>query len=126
MIAVDTNILIYFLEKNPRYYDQCEAILMPIFEQKDYLVLSSIVIAELTSSNSVDMTFFELPNIRIVAVTEEIAFNSGNLRRTQKLSLPDAIHISTALSVNASTFYTNDQQLLKLGRINKLKIVGLK
>lgn len=128
-IGIDTNIIIYWLENNPEFTDDVQRLLSPIIEQKERSVVSVILFTEFiagAASSSLLSPLFLMPNLAIVDVTHAIAVLAGELSKSYNLKPLDAIHLSTAIESGATKFVTNDKQLLKLDKIRKLEIIGLR
>jgi len=129
VIALDTNIIIYWLEDNTEYTALVKKLVMPVLAQEEYAVVSVALCTEFVAgsgSSKLLNPLLLLPNISVKDVSYSIAMLAGELCKSHKLKHLDAIHLATAIESGASKFITNDQQLLKLREINKLKIVGLK
>lgn len=125
MVALDTNVFIYFFEKHPVFYAQAEKIIKGIFEGSVDAVCSSLVITELVAGDpQFDIKALSLGNLHITDLTPEIAYTAGRLRHQYNLKTPDAIHIATALSAKANKFYTNDKKLADR-KIKGLAVCGL-
>ncbi len=119
MIALDTNIYIYFLERNPEFFNRSEKALKYAFESGP-IPVATITLMEIMSgtANKEVLNFFANKQFVLTDLTVEIATLAGQLRYKHKaLKAADAIQLSTALANSASTFITNDDRLaqLKLG-----------
>jgi predicted nucleic acid-binding protein len=123
-VAIDTAIVIYFIERHERYAD----VVLPLFEAADRgeleLVTSGVTLMEvlvapyragdaglaeryealLTRSRGLTMVDLGRPVIRAAA----------QLRAVHRLRTPDALQIAAALSRGCSSFLTNDRRLPSL------------
>lgn len=116
MILLDTNIYIYFLEKNPEFFESSEE---AIKEALNYglIPLPTITIMEVMSGtdNKKVLEFFAGKEFKICDFTLETAILAGRLRyENEMLRVADAIHIATAIEQKAEHFITNDKKLLSL------------
>jgi predicted nucleic acid-binding protein len=123
-VAIDTAIVIYFIERHERYVD----VVRPLFEAADRgeleLVTSGVTLLEvlvapyragdaglaeryealLTRSRGLTMVDLGRPVVRAAA----------QLRAIHRLRTPDALQIAAALSRGCSSFLTNDRRLPSL------------
>ena len=60
--------------------------------------------------------------MQIIPIDRSILLQAANLRATNNLKTPDAIHAATALSVNCDLFITNDKGF---GNLSNLPVVVL-
>lgn len=114
MIYLDSNILIYFLEQNSEFFEAAKKIITPALEQKIHICTSTLSIAEITSGGDADLSFFDLPSIYTIPLDDKIAALAGQFRREHTISLPDAVHLATAVTSRVSMFITNDQKLVNI------------
>jgi predicted nucleic acid-binding protein len=130
--ALDTNILIYFLEGIEPQASKAEKILTSIMKGKDQGIVSTITIAEVltgfymaqdpakaTKAKTLlnDLT---LNNFKIVPVTFEIADLAANLRAKRGGKLPDALIAATALNQQANILYSQDKDLQRYNQEIKI------
>jgi predicted nucleic acid-binding protein len=64
-------------------------------------------------------------NISTIPVTPHTAQTAAELRAEHNLKTPDAIHLATALTHNASAFLTNDRDFPVIAGIEILKLRNL-
>lgn len=116
MIALDSNVLIYFLERNQDYFEAAKAVLAPVLVKTDKACVSVLVITEIMSGSQpdTDLSILEHPNIVVTPVTPDIAHRAGLLRQKYRLKTPDALHLTTAMANQANAFITNDRRLAKI------------
>ncbi|MCA9011419.1 MAG: PIN domain-containing protein [Planctomycetaceae bacterium] len=118
VIAVDANIVIYTVEKHPKY----SPLLRPLWESvetgKLVVVMSELVLLETLvgpyraglSQLAADYeSFLSFTGIRLVPISPAILRAAAEMRaKVPKLRSPDAIHAVTAIHQAASCFLTND------------------
>jgi predicted nucleic acid-binding protein len=131
-IALDTNVLIYFLEGIEPEAGKVEKILNAFMKGQDEGVVSTITVAEVLTGfymagdtaraakakkllNDLTLTSF-----RIVPVTFEIADSAANLRAQRGGRLPDALIVATALNQTASVVYSQDKDLQRYNKDIKI------
>lgn len=120
MIAIDSNIFIYWLERNPEFYEASAALIRQVYSGDQIASCSVLVLAEIYNGSSQAMeAILKLPNLSIIPITEEIAELAGRLRYAHELKVIDATHVASALHSGASSIVTNDIPF------SKKKIPGL-
>ncbi len=129
LIAIDTDVLIYFYEDRKRLGDSAEKILRAIETGEVHGLFSSVGITELLTlplregrQDIVDYyrdDLYNFPHLRIVTVDAVIAEEAAKLRAMYNLKTPDALHLATAIITGAELFVTNDKALK---RVKEIKI----
>ena len=123
-IYLDTNIWIYALEGYPMF----QPALTSLFEQIDagalMAVTSELSLAELLVKPCQDDNLKRQAQYKeaianrsqlfVVPILRDILIDAAMLRAKTTLKLPNAIHVSTALQTECTTFLTNDQRLTKI------------
>ncbi|MCX6376773.1 MAG: PIN domain-containing protein [Armatimonadetes bacterium] len=117
IVYVDTQVLIYSIEKIAPYYD-C---LMPLWEASENgqlaVAASELAILEVltgpmkTGDERLVRTYDQLLNsadLQLIPIDQGILREAAKLRASTSLKSPDAIHASTAMSIGCSAFITND------------------
>jgi len=134
-IALDTNILIYFLEGIEPQASKVEQILNRFTKSEDEGIISTITVAEvLTGFYLIDNTNkglkvkklledLTLNKVKIVPVTFEIADLAANLKAKRGGQLPDALIVATAVNQKAECIYSEDQDMQ---RFQEIKVFNLK
>lgn len=122
-IALDTNILIYFLEGIEPYAGKVENLLNSFMKRENQGIISTINIAEVltglyaaknekratkTKNLLQDLTY---NNFKIVPVTFKIADLAASLRAKRGGKLPDALIAATAITQAANLIYSQDEDL---------------
>lgn len=129
---VDTNIFISARNRHERGYTACRKVLDQIDEGHLTAIVSAVTIAEIRAG----MTREEIPtvwramfthlltspNYRVESVDAEIADAAGELRASNRLTLPDALVVATGRLRGASFVVTQDRAL---GRRQDLVTVKL-
>lgn len=124
IIAIDTVVLVYFLERHPDYYQQVRELFRRIEDGRLHAVMSSLVLTELLvpayregkeqSAERLAAVLQNYPNLKIVPLSCDIAVKAARLRASHGLRTPDAIHVATALQEQCSGLVTNDHGLLRM------------
>ena len=122
--ALDTVVLIYFLERHPNYYNDAKKLFQRIEAGEISAVLSTLVFAELLVPafrlnktqlcQKIIRSLSNFPNLKIVPVSSDISIDAARLRANYGIRTPDAIHLATALASSAEGLITNDKALLKV------------
>ena len=127
-IALDTNVLIYFLEGVEPQASKVEQILSRFMKSEDEGVISTITVAEVLTgfylagdANKAakvkkllnDLT---LNSFKIVPVTFEIADLAASLKTRKGGRLPDALIVATALNEKADMIYSQDKDLQRFNK----------
>ena len=131
-IALDTNILIYFLEGIEPYASKVENLLNSFVKGENQGIISTINIAEVltgfyaaknekraTKAGSLlqDLTY---NNFEIVPVTFKIADMAASLKAKKGGKLPDALIAATAIDQAANFIYSQDEDLQRFGEDIKI------
>lgn len=125
-VYVDTAVLIYTLEENTDYFDLLEPLWLKFQAQEIELISSELILMEvlvvpLRNNNNSLVTDYEqlLLNsaMQLIPIDQAILRQAANLRATNNLKTPDAIHAATAISVNCDLFITNDKGFRNLSNL---------
>jgi len=131
-IALDANILIYFLAGTEPYASKVENLLNSFMKRENQGIISTINIAEVltgfyargneekaakTKRLLSDLT---LNGFKIVPVTFEIADLAANLRAKRGGKLPDALIAATAVNQEADLIYSQDEELQRFNKDIKI------
>lgn len=131
-IALDTNILIYFLEGIEPQASKAEQLLVNFMKAQDEGVISTVTLAEVLTGFYltvdidkvtrikkllVDLT---LNSFKIVPVTFEIADLAASLRAKDGGKLHDALIIATALNQKADVVYSQDKDMQRFSKEIKI------
>lgn len=122
-IALDTNILIYFLEGTEPYASKVEKLLDSFMKRENEGVISTINVAEvLTGFYAAGeeeraartkrlLKGLTLNGFKTVPVTFEIADLAASLKAKRGGMLPDALIVATAVNQAANLVYSQDEDL---------------
>lgn len=131
LIALDSNVFIYYFEENPKFGSASKKIFNALSVKILRGITSILSLAELLSkkdlpeniASQVEEDFFEIPNLSILEVNREIAATAARIRRKYGFRLPDSIQLATAKLNKARAFISNDE---KLKRFKELKVILIK
>lgn len=125
-------IVIYLLERHPRYRAKVKPIFAAIRDGKNRGLLASIGLIEIltgpkelgrmTVAAEYKRRLMTFPHLIIGELTEPVIDLASDLRAKYGLRTPDAIHLASAIANRASRFVTNDQSLR---RVTEIKVVTL-
>lgn len=118
LVAVDTCVFIYLMERSPRYFDLANAIFESIESGRLSAITSTVVLTEilvqpyrnenLTQAEALYGLLTTLPNLEWVPPSVQIANLAAALRASHRMQTPDALIAATAVEHNAPAFLTND------------------
>lgn len=119
-LALDTNVLIYAIERGSEHSKVAEQLLGQLGSGVDGVV-SGLLFAELLSNpklsdEAADDLYATAQqfSFTVVPVDANVLLLTAKLRRHNPgLKTPDAIHLATAMGQKVDYFVTNDQWLLK-------------
>lgn len=124
MVGTDTNIFVYFLDKESPFYSQAEKFFKHVADQKITIVTSILTFTELLSLKAPQATLDKLedellliPNMNIIDVQKDIAKTAAAIRRSYGFMLPDSIQLATAILAKSDAFVTNDERLKGFKRL---------
>jgi predicted nucleic acid-binding protein len=123
-LYLDSNIIIYLVEQEPRYYPVLSSLLARANSGQIQLVSSELAILEclvipLRNQDAELVGDYHdillASDLRLVPVSLEILYEAARLRAAHpRLRIPDAIHWSAASSAQADYLLTNDADFLRL------------
>jgi predicted nucleic acid-binding protein len=134
-IALDSNLLIYLFEVGGPEAVAVQRLLDAAEAGGVSIVIASLALAEISVypaaiDNAVMADRYadaidSVPRLDVVPLTAAIAIDAGLLRGRYGQSLPDAIHVATALRTGATAFVTNDRRLRTLARLEVVQLADL-
>ena len=134
-IAFDTNLLIYLFEVGGPKAIAVQRLLDAAEGGSVSIIVASLALAEISvNPAAIDNDVLaeryadairSIPRLDLVPLTVEIAIDAGLLRGRRGHSLPDAIHLATAVRAGASVFVTNDRRLRALPRLDVVQLADL-
>jgi predicted nucleic acid-binding protein len=117
-VALDTSVLIYQLEKHPRYFPLSDAVFVWLERAGNSAITSTLSMTELLVPAHRDGDarrlqdyrglFSTYPGLVWLAPDLVIADTAAQLRAEYRLKTPDAIQAATAIQSRVSTFLTSD------------------
>lgn len=122
-IALDTNILIYFLEGIEPYSSRVESLMNSFMKGDNEGIISTINVAEIltgfytsgdedgAAKTKMLLTDLTLNNFEIVPVTFDISDLAAKLRAKRGGRLPDALIVATAINRGAEILFSNDEDI---------------
>ena len=127
VIGLDTSVIVYFLENNPRYAPLAQITLKGIENGKWQGVTSTITLMEITvrpwqlenesAAREYEAILVHFPNLTIADVDRDVARAAAQLRAKYKVSPSDALQVAASVSFGANAFLTNDKRLIKLEEV---------
>jgi predicted nucleic acid-binding protein len=136
-IGLDTSILIYAVEENPKYVGLVRPILRWVESSKGMAVTSTITMLELLVQpyrladidrvNKFYALLMTYPHLEWIEPNLAISDQAARLRAEHNLRTPDAIQAATALERDATGFISNDPMFKRVEGIEVLvleKLVG--
>ena len=125
-VYLDTAPIIYSVEKHTDYW-QILILLWQSLKDKEIEVFTSeltlleTLVQPIKQNDQILISAYEslltATEISLVPISFDILRESANLRATENLKTPDAIHAATAFSSNCSYFITNDNGFKRLSNI---------
>lgn len=110
--------MIYSVEWNPDYYSLLQPLWLKFQTGEIQIISSELILMEtlvlpLKNNDTFLLNAYEelllSENMQLVPINQSILRQAANIRATNNLKTPDAIHAATALSVNCNQFITNDK-----------------
>ncbi|MCI0463989.1 MAG: PIN domain-containing protein [Gemmataceae bacterium] len=120
IVYLDTNVVIYAVEKHPVFGPKVAVRLATARTARDSLMVSDLTRMEslVGPLKSGDTTlqghfraFFALPEVQVVAITPAVCDRAALIRATSKFKPMDSLHLATAVEHGASVFLTGDARL---------------
>ena len=118
LVGVDSQIIIYTVEKHPIYGPPLRPLWAALQTGTVTAVMSEsttmeVLVGPLKSSDPTLVTrferFFTRRGLRLEPVSLAVLHRAAQLRATTRLRTPDAIHAATALIMGCPMFLTNDR-----------------
>jgi predicted nucleic acid-binding protein len=118
LIAVDTCVFIYLMERSPKYFDAANAVFEWLERPGSSAVTSTVALTEIlvqpyrNANLPQAQTFYSLlttmPHLEWFPPSLHIADFAASLRASYRLQTPDALIAATAVLCKASALVTND------------------
>lgn len=133
-IGLDSNLLIYFIEAHPDYFESCQTIFQSIESGRNIGICSTLTLMEVLvqpyrrKNSELVHQFYGLltsyPHLKWIELSVEIADLGAKYRAKYQLKTPDSILLATAVHAGASAFIGNDSQMKRLSEIEMLILCG--
>jgi len=127
-VYLDTNAFIYWLEGSPTYADQLRSLFGCLEGGKIQATTSELALAELlvkpiaegnaAMEHACEEFLTSRRNLALVPVSRQVLLRAARIRALERVRLPDAIHVATALLSGCEVFLTNDRQLLQVSAVH--------
>lgn len=118
MIALDTSVFIYFIERHPLYFPLCEMVFDSIEKGHIKAYTATLSLLEVLvqpyrlQNDSLVFKFYSLlttyPNLTWVDMNITVADLAARLRAEHRLKTPDSIQAASAIISGATGFIGND------------------
>lgn len=138
IIAVDTTVFIYYIEKNPKYFDLLETIFKRCnSKEKPFKLITSMitlieVLTKPLKDGKEDITekykeiLLNSDNVFPLLIDKNIAEKAAELRAKYSfLRTPDAIQVAAAIVSEADYFISNDKKLKDVSGIKSIVLDDL-
>ena len=130
VLCIDANIVIYTVEKHPRYSSFLRPLWSSVAAGQVSIVVSELVLLETLVgpyragrkqlANDYE-TFFTLQGIELIPISPSVLRESAAIRaNVSRLRSPDAIHAATAILHASANLLTNDLGFRNLAQLNVL------
>jgi len=121
-IFIDTNIIIYFLEKNEQFHKKVSGCFEKAERKEIELFTSSLSYMEVlvpiikTKNTSLESqyNFLFKDFLNLIAIGLEVARIAASLRGKYPIRTPDALQIACAVKAHCDMFVTADSTLKKI------------
>ena len=130
LIAVDTCVFIYLMERNAKYFDVAGAVFDWIETPGSSAVTSTVVLTEIlvqpyrNANLPQAQNFYSLlttiPNLEWVEPSLHVADSAALLRARYRFQTPDALIAATAVFSGASALVTNDPMFRRIPELDVL------
>lgn len=117
-IALDSNIFSYQFHQDPTFGLLTKQIFDALSQDRLQALTSVITLIEVLSVKASLSKLAQLkelllrtPNLTVLEVNQDTAYEAAKIRRKYGFRLPDAIQLATAKLSRAKAYITNDQRL---------------
>jgi predicted nucleic acid-binding protein len=133
-VAIDTAVVIYFIEEDPRYLP----VIDPLFRQTSngtrILVTSALTLLEVlvvpyrnghrALAERYEAVLTRSRGFRLVEITRDQLRAAAQLRAGSGVKIPDALQMAAALSSGCTTLITNDRRLPSLPGLRVIQLAS--
>ena len=125
-IYIDTAVAIYSVEWNSEYFELLQPLWLKFQTGEIELVSSELILMEtlvlpLRNEDSLLINAYEdlllSEPVQLIPIDQSILRQAANLRATNSLKTPDAIHAATAMAANCDLLITNDNGFRNLAEL---------
>ena len=130
LIALDTSVLVYFLEGHALFGGVAERALRAVQDGQVEALFSSVGLMELLVrplaegradvADEHEAALRRVPHLRVVPFNGDAHRRAAELRAKYGLRPPDALLIGSALAEGAAAYLTNDSRLRVVGELEVL------
>lgn len=122
LVYLDTNIVIYFVEKHSTYWSKVNSRFSAAYAANDSLALSDLtrmecLVGPLRSGKTgllADFnSFFHLSTVTVLSMPAAVFDRAARVRATWGFSALDALHLAAAVEHGCGLYLTNDAQLAR-------------
>jgi predicted nucleic acid-binding protein len=122
IVYLDTNIVIYFVEKHPTFGPKVTARLVAAYAANDMLALSDLTrmecwVGPLKSGKSRLLakftSFFQFPTVTVLSMPAAVFDRAAHIRAAWGFSALDALHLAAAVEHGCGLYLTNDARLAR-------------
>lgn len=127
VIAFDTNVFVYLLQRHSAYYSVVSSLLRSVQSGENEGLFANIGLIELLTGYKQLERYDEayeyknlicnFPNLTITELNESVVDFASDLRASYAIKTPDAVHLASAIVNGADVFVTNDKALKKVKEI---------
>src|SRR5580698_4269619 len=131
-VAIDTAILVYFIEDDARFLSLVRPLFVAADEGRLDLVTSALTLMEVlvmpcragnvALAERYEGLLTRGRGIRLIEITLNVLRNAAQLRAVSGIRTPDALQLAAALSAGCSAFVTNDRRLPSLPNMRVLQL----
>ena len=116
-VYVDTSIIIYTVEKFPKYVNLLTPLWTKLIDSKIEVITSELTLLEVLVQPmkkaddffiNVYEQLLESSEIQLIPINKSMLKKAANLRAKTSLKTPDSIHAATFFLTNCDLFLTND------------------
>jgi len=117
IVYLDTNVVIYLTEGNAAFKSSIEHVFLAIEQAQARVVTSELTLTEALvkplrdQNHAVLQAYDDLFDhlIEMIPIDRQVLYLSATLRAASpKQKTPDAIHVATAITIDASVFISGD------------------
>ena len=120
-VAIDTSVVIYFIEESHRYLPLVLPLFLEANEGKRSLVTSSLTLLEVlvvpyrARNRQLAQAYERLltgsRGLRLIDLSRDHIRAAAQLRASTGIKTPDALQLAVAIGAGCGTFITNDRRL---------------